>query len=529
MWLLVASVVALLVGPAVARLAGERRGPVAVLDGFIVAGLLGLVVLEILPEAFEHAGLVAVVAAVLGIVLPRFFEGRLHIAEGKLHGAVSWGAVIGYSLHAVLDGAALTGGAGTSALGLGVVLHRVPVGVTLWWLVRPHGPRGGMLALGLIGGATALGFAGAERLVSALPLGSLGLFQALVGGSLLHVVAGHEHGDEPRLAAPRWEALGAGLGVASLALVAWTHGDEHAHGLGHVLGHAVAVAPLALIGALLSGVASTSRARGGVRWRRLGVALEPASLAVSLALLGPRFAALQAILLTAAVLLVTPPDGAASEPRPRAIDSFERVAGQVALGAVCAGLVETACGERAIVGASAWLVPAAVALGVPLGGVAATVVAVSLAPMQSGGALLVAVLAPLVSTGAFRMDARRGGMLPPAVVALGVLGVVIGLQSLAPELLAPAPLAFGEGPFARGLGIGAGVFAVALLVRRAVLVGPKAMVARLVSGSGEAEPHAHHPHQNDLSQASEHGHSHAEHGHSHDASGHASHHRRASS
>ena len=47
----------------------------------------------------------------------------------------------GLALHGMLDGVALANAHG-HATPLAVVLHRLPEGLTLWWLLRPtYGPR----------------------------------------------------------------------------------------------------------------------------------------------------------------------------------------------------------------------------------------------------------------------------------------------------------------------------------------------------------------------------------------------------
>ena len=102
------------------------------------------------------------------------------------------GGLTGLGLHAFLEGAALTP-EGTSVTAA-VVLHRMPVGLVIWWMLRPrHGFAAGALGIAGIGVATVAGYAaGAELLHGS----GVELYQAFVGGSLLHVVfhqSRHDH------------------------------------------------------------------------------------------------------------------------------------------------------------------------------------------------------------------------------------------------------------------------------------------------------------------------------------------------
>ena len=285
MWLLFASCVALLVGPALAHLSGERKGPLAMLDGFVVVALVGLLALDVLPDALVHGGPPALAAVAVGVALPRILEGRLHLHGKGLHGAMIWGAVLGYGLHAVFDGAALVDGAHHAhdahghdhggSLGLSVVLHRVPVGVSLYWLVKPsYGRRGGAIMIALITLATSLGYFGARPLVPLLPVAYISVFQALVAGTLMHVVLHSGESLTPGTSLPRWSAAGAGVAALLLGLHEphpLISGEGRASGVVPLFASlAVTLAPFALASLVVSFVAL--RVAGGLTGRASGVA-----------------------------------------------------------------------------------------------------------------------------------------------------------------------------------------------------------------------------------------------------------------
>jgi zinc transporter ZupT len=117
-----------------------------------------------------------------------------------------------------------------------VVLHNLPVGIAVWFLLAPaFGARLALAVFAVMVGGTVTGFVAGPEMLAVLEAPAVAGFQALLAGSILHVVlhgaaAGHRHGpglahvhqhDEATGAgAPRWvERLGmlAGLGL----LAAW--------------------------------------------------------------------------------------------------------------------------------------------------------------------------------------------------------------------------------------------------------------------------------------------------------------------
>ena len=237
MELLVASVTALLVGPVLVHLLMGRWQWLALLDGFVLVSLLGIIVLELFPSSIAMGGVAAAIAAVVGILLPPLLDRWFGDIHGKVHGTMLWLAMLGLAFHAMLDGAALLSAhghghehdRGGSLLALGVILHRIPLGLTIWWAVRPS--RGRRAALGIVASialATVVGFLGSRPLLRALPLELLAVFQALVAGSLLHVVFGHQPRRMEQIVSHRkgWSTVGAGLAAAMVAVAAHAHPTE---------------------------------------------------------------------------------------------------------------------------------------------------------------------------------------------------------------------------------------------------------------------------------------------------------------
>ena len=174
----------------------ERPETVRYLDGLMYVAVPGLVAWQVLPHAWAQHGLFAILVMAAGMATPNLIERLSRALAPHTDNLAILGGLTGLGLHAFLEGAALTpAGASVSAA---VVLHRVPVGLVIWWMLRPrHGFAAGALGIGGIGAATLAGYAaGAELLHGS----GVELYQAFVGGSLLHVVfhqSRHDHRHGP--------------------------------------------------------------------------------------------------------------------------------------------------------------------------------------------------------------------------------------------------------------------------------------------------------------------------------------------
>ncbi|RLB60267.1 MAG: hypothetical protein DRI90_14120 [Deltaproteobacteria bacterium] len=231
MVLLVVSILALAVGPLLLRVSGSRAGVLALFDGYVLVTLVGIVVLHVLPNAIALGGSWGAVAAAVGLIAPAMIERRLD-EGGVVPRVLLWPAIAGLAIHALLDGAALVaeGSHGehghVSMLAVGVLLHRLPFGLTIWWVLRPRlGFQAGAALIVTMSVATVVGFTAATSVMDSMPLQAMAVFQALVAGSLLHVVVGHQPKPLREVTRQsRWLATaGAVLGAGTLIALAQEH------------------------------------------------------------------------------------------------------------------------------------------------------------------------------------------------------------------------------------------------------------------------------------------------------------------
>jgi hypothetical protein len=188
---------------------------------------------------------------------------------------------------------------GINFLGVGVALHRLPVGFTIWWLARArYGSRAALGILSIIASGTLVGAAIGPSIANASSGAAVAWFQGLVSGSLLHVVL-HRPAVPKDIAAQergrlrRWEGAGAILGLVFLvALVAEAAESGHGHlsGLAHpdytaqigrvFVALALESAPALLLAYLIAGLASTLLPDSSVAWMARGGNLNQATRGV---------------------------------------------------------------------------------------------------------------------------------------------------------------------------------------------------------------------------------------------------------
>jgi uncharacterized membrane protein YraQ (UPF0718 family) len=237
---LLASIAALFLGPLLYQRSRAGRWAAAV-DGFALVGVGGLVVVHILPQSVALAGFWAVPVALLGLFGPGLFCGT-RLFAGRSSGRIAMPiALLGMGLHAALDGVALgpAGGDGRDAqlLVFAVILHRLPVGLGIWWLARPtYGRRTALGLLTAISVFSVGGYLFGDAILANTSEPALALVQALVAGSLLHVILRHPPSLQLGQEEQGWHPA-AGLGaLVGIALVVW---------LGHLGLHEEHVEPVA--------------------------------------------------------------------------------------------------------------------------------------------------------------------------------------------------------------------------------------------------------------------------------------------
>lgn len=341
MALLTLSIVVLLLGPLLFILIRRYELAFWGMDGFVLASVGGLMFLHILPPTFEAAGVGAVIALLAGMIIPMLSESVQGATARRTHVVFFWVAIAGLMAHAIMDGITLraqTHAEVSFALALAVILHRLPVALLVWWLLRPKfGLKIASGSLGVIASMTLIGFAIEEQLHGVLDGSGFAMMQAFVAGSLLHVLThhtpestlegtddahdhhhhdadcgcDHDHGDghshSHASPYPIISTIGVAAGAALVALLpilesmvgghadhghSHDHAHEHAHAAhdhgslllsdyGEQLWYLVAEsAPALLFGYVLAGIFAAFVPRASMAWMRRGGELGQATRGV---------------------------------------------------------------------------------------------------------------------------------------------------------------------------------------------------------------------------------------------------------
>jgi uncharacterized protein len=284
MIMLILSLVTLALGPVLHHISRKSPPARAGLDGFVYVAIAGLVLTHILPECLGLCGWLFLVPCVVGFFAPLMLEHFLVRQAGRAHAAALFIGLVGLVLHNAVDGIALLsppdaredhGVLVVESLGLAVALHQIPVGLMVWILLRPtYGRAAALGAIALLCLATVAGYLWGGGLVDEIESRWSGVFQALVGGSLLHVVAhgalpGGGH-DKARVA--RAAGIGGIIGIALVVFAVAPHRHEHHdHGGLEAFLHtfsdlALESAPSLLLGYVLATLVQVFLPKASTRW-----------------------------------------------------------------------------------------------------------------------------------------------------------------------------------------------------------------------------------------------------------------------
>ena len=310
---LLASCIALLLGPLFYRFFSTGNGLQKGLDGFIFVSLGGLVLVHILPELLEHGGFLAIVFVIIGIWGPTLSERLFHRYSEVTHNLTLFLGIGGLLLHTITDGGAmiLAQQEGNSILlALGIILHRLPVGVAIWWLLKPQvGSRWAMAVLAAMMLLTCVGYFAGEQLLSHLSLENTVYLQAFVTGSILHVVLHQPHGSPDADKQGQYEyhaGIGSLLGIVLLVLLLMVDsgGHEHhhhSHSTEHLLDWMLTIAPVLLLSYAVASLRfhfGLTPHNGQLSKLWLQRLLGPEAIIITGLLLGPMFALIQAVSVT---------------------------------------------------------------------------------------------------------------------------------------------------------------------------------------------------------------------------------------
>ena len=211
------SILALIAGPVVYALGRRHPDFRQGLDGFVFISIAGIICVFIIPEAIRVGGPAAIAFVIAGLAFPTALERMFHRSLNEAHVFILILAALGLIMHAIIDGIALLplvdrklelaarddalfGSLFDNHLALGVILHRLPVGMAIWWSLRTSfgvAAAIGTFAVTIL--ATVVAYFLGQPIAALAETESVAWFQAFVAGSLVHIVAfgvSHDHGPD---------------------------------------------------------------------------------------------------------------------------------------------------------------------------------------------------------------------------------------------------------------------------------------------------------------------------------------------
>ncbi|WP_141734866.1 hypothetical protein [Oligoflexus tunisiensis] len=194
---LLASLLLLAFTPVIVQAVQRYRKASRILAFFLVIGITYTIVTHIIVESLAVYGWGAIVAAVAGVLMLGIGDDYFFSQPDKK----SWFFLVLVQIflfvHAMIDGSALVSSElpvivtehhHTDELSLSVLLHRMLFEVFLWkYFDDRYGRRMALAVLINVGLGTVIGFMASHALFAALPH-YYGLFEAFIGGALLHLV-----------------------------------------------------------------------------------------------------------------------------------------------------------------------------------------------------------------------------------------------------------------------------------------------------------------------------------------------------
>lgn len=199
MLLLISSIAALFLGPALYRFAIHQPRLTSLIDGAMRVTVVALVAFAIAPRVLTQLDLRTAGFFALGVAAPTVAERLFHHAARRAHAFFLLLALLGLCFHSVLDGTALAEGGVNgqghwTAVAYAILLHQPPVGLMIWWLLQSSARWVPAATLGAMALSTVLGYFAEPAVMGALPSAAAGWVEAVVGGTLIHVAL-HQSAD----------------------------------------------------------------------------------------------------------------------------------------------------------------------------------------------------------------------------------------------------------------------------------------------------------------------------------------------
>lgn len=159
--------------------------------------ITALALVDVARLSQSHSIAIPALSALAGWAVPGALEQAWRRHSSDVHRLALLLAMAGLLAHGFADGALIRADSDPyHLLPMAIALHSLPVGVAIWWLIRPQmGRRLAVFAIGSVCLSMLAGFVSGASLHDHAGEGLWVLFEAFVAGSLIHVAFGKPHLD----------------------------------------------------------------------------------------------------------------------------------------------------------------------------------------------------------------------------------------------------------------------------------------------------------------------------------------------
>ena len=278
--MLLLSIAFLFIAPLLNMVSLRKEYVFSSLSGFVFVVVAALIGVDIVPHLIATSGPEIFFLLLMGLILPFVFEKLFHHSNA-VHRAISLIGILGLAIHTVADGAALAIYKAGDNLAISVAIHRIPIGLFVWWFIRPYfGSTIAYIMLAVIAGGTILGYTFAEPLINVIHTNGVAYLRAFIVGSLIHVLF-HKppikiSGSSGSLVNQRAEGLGnlMGLICAFYLLTNTTHRTVEANWLTDIGNSftylALETSPMLLLAFIFAGLMKAFMPDSFVSWLQYG-------------------------------------------------------------------------------------------------------------------------------------------------------------------------------------------------------------------------------------------------------------------
>lgn len=189
---LLLSLLSLAIAPWLYKRLHQHRRLHDVFDRLLISIVVLIILIEVIIESYRHIGWMGPLIGIAGMALPSLIEQAFSRLAMPAHSITAVLGSIALIAHSLMDGATLAS-AESVWVEVAVVIHQLPLGLAIWWLVQHAlGSRIATMTIVAMCVTIVIGYELTTLWMATLNEHSTHILQAFFAGALLHVLI-HRH------------------------------------------------------------------------------------------------------------------------------------------------------------------------------------------------------------------------------------------------------------------------------------------------------------------------------------------------